>query len=69
MWLPKYFDSFKKCEGWSAGRLILLLAYNEWARDSGNHLSFPQAYKQRKGNPNIQILIKDNYQGNLINVN
>jgi hypothetical protein len=28
-----------------------------------------QAYKRGKGNPNIQDLIKVNYQGNLINVN
>jgi hypothetical protein len=35
----------------------------------GGRLILLQAYKQRKGNPNTQDLIKVNYQGSLINVN
>jgi len=50
---------------------IAQISFLSRGREGGlsGHLIFLQAYKQGKGNPNTQNLIKVNYQGNLINVN
>jgi hypothetical protein len=64
----QYSFSSKEWEGGLGGSSTLQLILKV-IRIIGGHPILLQTYKQGKGNPNTQILIKVNYRGKLINVN